>query len=124
MPFGAKLRRYRRFHKRYEVDWDASLEAVFNDLTGSIPGKLVNFSVGGALLKLETMYIKGQHLVVSHFKPKLILTIFAPGGLLTSKIDIRWYDHIAEKNIFLVGVQCIDMIKDNKEIIEEIIADL
>jgi len=124
MPFRQKVRRYRRYHKRYEVDWDVSLKAVFNDLKGSVTGKLVNFSVDGALLQLENMYIEGQHLVVSQFKPKLTLEIFAPKGVLKSEIDIRWYDRADEQNIFNVGVQFIDMVKHNRDVIEKVIADL
>ncbi|MBW1710082.1 MAG: PilZ domain-containing protein [Deltaproteobacteria bacterium] len=124
MPLGEKIRRYRRFHKRYEVEWDASLEVEFQDLKGSINGQLKNFSIGGALLHLETMYIEGQHLVVSQFKPQLNLKIFCPEGVLESKIDIRWYDRVDEDNIFKAGVQFINMVKENKEVLEKVIANL
>ncbi|MBW2086206.1 MAG: PilZ domain-containing protein, partial [Deltaproteobacteria bacterium] len=118
------IRRYHRYHKRYEVDWDASLEASFQDFTGEVQGKVINFSVTGALLHLDQLYIDGQHLIVVQHKPKLNLKMFSPEGVLESRIEIRWYDRSAEVNTFQVGVKLIDIIKKNQEVIDRLISGL
>ncbi len=114
----------RQCKKRYMVFWDGLLEARFPDFQEKIEVRVDNFSCSGATLHSDRVFLNGHHLIAADQKPELGLKILSPEGVLESKIEIRWYRWLAEKNIFEIGIRFMDILKDKEELIDKIINKL
>ncbi|MBE9547217.1 MAG: PilZ domain-containing protein [Proteobacteria bacterium] len=109
----------RRLNKRHVVCWDALLEVRFPDFQDQIQVKVVNFSIGGALLHSEQLSVDNRHLVVSDIKPELKLKIFLPETILESRAEIEWYN-VREKNAFEIGIKFINFIEETRISVDEL----
>jgi hypothetical protein len=114
----------RRRHRRYSVSWNARMGVVFPDFQGEITIKVANFSISGALLHSDQIYLERHHLFITDQPPELIIKIDSPRGLLVLRTDIRWYRWSVEKNLFEVGVEFKKMVKEDQETVNQLIADL
>jgi hypothetical protein len=118
------LKKDRRRAKRYVVSWEGLLEVRFPDFHGQIPVTISDFSEFGALLNSEQIFLNSRHLIAATYHPELDLKIFSPEGTFTSIINIRWYDWSVEKNMFEIGVEFINLSKENKAMIQKLIRKL
>ena len=110
----------RRLNKRHVICWDALLEVRFPDFQDQIQVKIVNFSIGGALLHSEQLSVDNRHLVVSDIKPELKLKIFLPETVLESRAEIEWYK-VCEKNAFEIGIKFINFIEETRISVDELL---
>lgn len=117
-------RKERRYKKRYAVSWEALLKVSFPGLEDRMVVRVVDFSIQGALLHSERISVDSRHLVVTGQRPELTLRILSPEGALEAKIDIRWYTWSHEKGIFEIGIEFLDILKENQVIVDEIIENL
>ena len=98
--------------KRSVVCLDALLEVCFSDFHDQIDVKVVNFSVGGALLHSEELTVNNRHLVVSDIKPELKLKISLPETVLELTTKIVWYNVLSGESIFEIGVSFMNFKKE------------
>ncbi|MDY6844140.1 MAG: PilZ domain-containing protein [Thermodesulfobacteriota bacterium] len=114
----------RRRHKRFEVCWDALLEVRFPEFQNQMSVIVVNFSIAGALLNSEQIYVDGHHLFVTDKRPEMSLKMFSPEGILNAAIHVQWYRWLEEQNIFEVGIKFVDILKENQELVYKVIDNL
>ncbi len=102
----------RGMSKRYAACWDALLEVILPDFNEQINVKIINISVGGALLHSEQITVDGRHLVVADIKPELKLKISLPESVLELTTKIVWYNVLSEKNLFEIGINFMNFKKE------------
>ena len=110
----------RGMSNRSVVCWDALLEVSFPDFHDQIDVKVVNFSVGGALLHSEELTVNNRHLVVADIKPELKLKISLPDTALELTTKIVWYNVLSKESIFEIGVSFINFKKEANISIDEL----
>jgi hypothetical protein len=113
-------RKDRRLDKRLTVSWNAVLKAHFVGFEEVMTVTVSNFCLKGVLLYTDNLSVLNQHLMISRHKPDLWLTIFTPDGEIESKVEIRWYTWSCEKNLFEVGVNFIDLLENNRPVVDRI----
>lgn len=50
------------------------------------------------------------------------MSIFTRDGTLESYFKIRWYDRSVELDTFLIGIEFLDMLENNRELIDKTMA--
>jgi hypothetical protein len=113
--------RDRRWNKRLTVSWDAVLTAAFVGFEKVMAVTVSNFSLKGVLLYTDNLSVLNQHLMISREKPDLRLTIHTPSGEIDSRVEIRWYTWSCEKNLFEVGVNFINLLENNRQLVDYIL---
>lgn len=111
----------RRLSKRHVVSWDAILEVTFPDSHGQIAVKVVNFSIGGALLHSEQFTVNNKHLFITETKPELTLKISLPKRILQLRVEIAWYNVVAGRSIFEIGARFINFKEESNMSTDELI---
>jgi hypothetical protein len=114
-------RRDRRLEKRLTVSWDAVLKATFVGFEDIMTVTVSNFCLKGVLLYTDNLSVLNQHLMIKRQKPDLRLTIHTPSGEIDSRVEIRWYTWSCEKNLFEVGVNFINLLENNRQIVDHIL---
>lgn len=115
-------RKNRRRRKRREVQWEGELKAKISGVEEIIKVRIVNFSATGALLHSDRIYAGPYHLALPDNDPDLSLSIFTQDGTLESHFKIRWYDRSVELDTFQIGIEFLDMLENNRELIDKIVA--
>ncbi len=115
-------RKNRRRFKRHEVQWEGELKASISGVEEIIKVRIASFSAGGALLHSDLIYAGPYHLASAEYDPELSLSIFTPDGILESHFKIRWYNRSVELDTFLIGIEFLDMLEKNQELIDKIVA--
>jgi hypothetical protein len=113
-------RKDRRLDKRLTVSWNAVLKAHFVGFEEVMTVTVSNFCLKGVLLYTDNLSVLNQQLMISRHRPDLWLTIFTPDGEIESKVEIRWYTWSCEKNLFEVGVNFIDLLENNRPVVDRI----
>lgn len=119
-PFGKD----RRQVIRRAVRWQALFHCTFSNFQAALKTRVVNISLGGAVLHLERLQIGPYHLAISDQPPQLELEILLPEGALKANVEIRWYDWLEDQRIFAVGVEFIDLSEKSQETLLQAINDL
>lgn len=114
-------RRDRRMDKRLTVSWDAVLKATFVGFEDIMTVTVSNFGLKGVLLYTDNLSVLNQHLMIKREKPDLRLTIYTPSGEIDSRVEIRWYTWSCEKNLFEVGVNFINLLENNRPVVDRIL---
>lgn len=114
-------RRDRRLDKRLAVSWDAVLKATFVGFEDIMTVTVSNFGLKGVLLYTDNLSVLNQHLMIKREKPDLRLTIYTPSGEIDSRVEIRWYTWSCEKNLFEVGVNFINLLENNRPVVDRIL---
>ncbi|MEA2082705.1 MAG: PilZ domain-containing protein [Thermodesulfobacteriota bacterium] len=116
----------RRRKKRYQVLWDAELEAVFSDYDykGGMDVTVVDFSGLGAVIHAKDIYMDRRHLAAPYNPPELNLKIHSPEGILEYQIDIKRYDLLIEDKVFEIGVEFLNISSKNQELVDLLIKNL
>ena len=115
-------RKNRRRYKRREVQWEGELKAKISGVEEIIKVQIANFSAADALLHSDRIYAGPYHLASPDNDPDLSLSIFTQDGTLESHFKIRWYDRSVELDTFLIGIEFLDMLENNRELIDKIMA--
>jgi hypothetical protein len=95
----------RRIHGRYAVSWNAVLHCSFDDNEETLPTEIIEVSIKGARILLPRMQVGSFHLGVDSGKHSLKMDIDLPEGLITSRVNIRWYKLHEPDRIFMLGVE-------------------
>lgn len=114
-------RRDRRLEKRLTVSWEAVLKATFVGFEDIMTVTVSNFGLKGVLLYTDNLSVLNQHLMIKREKPDLRLTIHTPSGEIDSRVEIRWYTWSCEKNLFEVGVNFINLLENNRPVVDRIL---
>lgn len=115
-------RKNRRRFKRREVQWEGELKAKIAGVEEIIKVKIASFSAAGALLHSDRVYAGPYHLASPENYPDLKLSIFTQDGTLESHFKIQWYDRSVKLDTFLIGIEFLDMLENNRELIDKIMA--
>lgn len=105
--------------KQYMVFLNGLLSVRFPDFQDQLTVTVGDFSDEGATLHADRMFLNGRHLIALHQRPELDLRIPLPDGVFESKIEIRWYRWLVEKNIFEVGTRFTEVLKDNQLVFDK-----
>jgi len=114
-------RRDRRLDKRLTVSWDAVLKVTFVGFEDIMTVTVSNFGLKGVLLYTDNLSVLNQHLMIKREKTNLRLTIYTPSGEIDSRVEIRWYTWSCEKNLFEVGVNFINLLENNRPVVDRIL---
>jgi len=114
-----KLKHRRK--KRYMVFLNGLLKVRFPDFQDQLTVTVDNLSDMSATLHADRIFLNGRHLIALHQRPELNLRIPLPDGVFESKIEIRWYRWLTEKNIFEIGTRFTDILKENQLIVDKTI---
>jgi len=107
--------------KRLTVSWYAVLKATFVGFEDIMTVTVSNFGLKGVLLYTDNLSVLNQHLMIKREKPDLRLTIYTPSGEIDSRVEIRWYTWSCEKNLFEVGVNFINLLENNRPVVDRIL---
>ncbi len=115
-------RKNRRRFKRRGVQWEGELKARISGVEEIIKVRIASFSASGALLHSARIYAGPYHLASAENDPVLSLSIFTQDGTLESHFKIGWYNRSVEMDTFLIGIEFLDMLEKNQELIDKIMA--
>jgi len=113
----------RRRHRRYPVDWEATMHCDFPGRKEDVPVKVVEASMSGARLLLGQLQFGPYHLLADDDAVAFELTVHMPQAPVTSEIDIAWYNWSEDAQQFAVGVHFAVMSDENRLIWKQAIKE-
>lgn len=102
-----KYLKERRKHQRYSVDWSGLLHVQFGDDVETLPVHVTNVSLAGAGILIQALQVPGGHLIADD-PMKILLELMLPEGMVSLSVAPRWFNHLEERGMFLVGLVFIE----------------
>lgn len=104
----------RRRHRRYPVDWEATLYCAFPGREESVPVKVIEASASGARLLVAQLQFGPYHLLADEVEAPFELMIHVPQTPVTAGLSIVWYNWSDDARQFAVGIEFAGMTEENR----------
>jgi hypothetical protein len=119
---GWKLERRRT--ERFKVVWPGRLTCYFPDHEEDVEVRVIEVSLDGARLEMETLKAGKYHIVIGSESSRFTLKVSHPEAALSIPVRIVWYSTDQERGVFVLGVLFLKTSSEIQKTIRSILKDV
>ncbi len=110
----------RRRHERLKVNWKGVLTGSRWKSGRTVDVQVLNVSEGGCCINLRRSPSDPDSVSVLGAEERLNLNMYAPGAVLSSVVEVRWYVPVHEE-VYSAGLEFVAMNFRDRSILESVL---